>query len=58
MEDLPRGVEQRPSNIFGAGDDGSEDHDRPNLQRLHIQLRVRCVYEVGIALGGQSLSSS
>lgn len=36
METFPRGVEQRASNILWAGDDGAEDHDRSDLQRLYI----------------------
>lgn len=46
MEGIQARVESSSSDQFGAASDGTEIHDRSNVQRLHLQLWVRRIYEV------------
>lgn len=51
VEDIPAGAEQSPPDILWTGGDGPEDHNRSNLQRFHLKLRIRCIHTTLPALG-------
>lgn len=44
VEDVQTRIESGSSDYLGAASDGTEIHDRFDVQRLHFQLRIRRIH--------------
>lgn len=46
VEGVQTRIESGPSDYLGTAGDGTEIHDRFDVQRLYFQLRIRRIHEV------------